>query len=175
MARVSVGDRVGHRIIWPGFGGRVWPGGEQWVYWVEAQKAVGRSDGAELAALANAYWDITTWRGVTPYIGAGIGASRNTIWDFTDNNVIQGGQGWAPTGRKWSLAWALHAGAGIQVNNNLTVDLGYSFVSLGDAQTGGLVNSDPITYPCPCTPMTFKDLYSHDLKLGVRWAFDQPY
>ena len=133
---------------------------------------------SEWLFLVNGYFDLATWHGVTPYVGAGIGASYNSIYDFLDDNVIVGGQGWAPTGHKWNLAWALHAGAGIQVTNNLTVDLGYSFVSLGDAQTGDFVNSDPINYPClggVCSPMTFQDLYSHDVKLGVRWAFDQPY
>ena len=37
--------------------------------------------------------------------------------------------------RSWNLAWALHAGVGMQVTDNLTLDLGYSYVNLGDAQT----------------------------------------
>jgi opacity protein-like surface antigen len=127
---------------------------------------------SEWLFLANAYFDLGTWHGITPYIGAGIGTSRNTISDFVDVNVITSGQGWAPTGHKWDLAWALHAGAGFKVTNNLTIDVQYSFVNLGDAQTGNLVNVDPINYPCPtvCSPMVFKNLYSHDIKLGIRWA-----
>jgi opacity protein-like surface antigen len=132
---------------------------------------------SEWLFLANGYVDLATWRGVTPYVGAGIGASYNTISDFQDDNVITGGQGWAPTGHQWNLAWAVHAGAGIQATNNLTVDIGYSFVNLGDAQTGSFQNVDPniacLTPGCP--PMVFKGIYSHDVKLGVRWAFDQTY
>jgi opacity protein-like surface antigen len=130
---------------------------------------------SEWLFLANGYYDFTPWKNITPYVGAGIGMSYNTISDFVDNNVIGGAQGWAPTGSKWSFAWALHAGASMKVTDNLSLDLGYSFVSLGDAQTGAFQNSDPAfgcTVGVDCVPMTFKSLYSHDFKLGLRWAFD---
>jgi opacity protein-like surface antigen len=127
--------------------------------------------------LANAYYDFNPIHGIVPYVGMGVGAAYNTIYDFVDDNVITGGQGWAPTGHKLNLAWALHAGASLQVTNNLTLDLGYSFVRLGDAQTGPFQNVD-LSLGCnaspPCVPMNFKGIYSHDVKLAVRWAFDQP-
>lgn len=46
-------------------------------------------DGAksEWLLMANAYVDIGDWYGVKPYVGAGIGASRNTISGFRDINV----------------------------------------------------------------------------------------
>ena len=129
---------------------------------------------SELLFLANGYIDIGTWHRVTPYIGAGIGASYNTISDFLDDNVPADGHGWAPTGHKWNLAWALHAGAGIQVSDRMTLDIGYSFVNLGDAKTGNFQNVDPniacLTPGCP--PMVFKNIYSHDLKVGIRWALN---
>ena len=36
----------------------------------------------EWTGLVNGYIDLGTWRGVTPFIGAGIGASYNTISGF---------------------------------------------------------------------------------------------
>jgi len=133
---------------------------------------------SEWLFLANGYIDLGAHGGVTPYLGAGIGASYNSIHGFVDNNEIAGGQGWAPTGHQWNLAWAVHAGLGIQATQNLTIDLQYSYVSLGDAQTGPFENSDPVNFPCPaapaaCDPMMFEGLFSHDLKLGVRWLLDQ--
>jgi len=130
----------------------------------------------EILVLANAYYDFNEIHGITPYVGAGIGASYNTIYDFVDENVPAAGGGWAPTGSKLSLAWALHAGASMQVNERLTLDFGYSFVSLGDAQTGPFQNLDPTVgcianVPPDCVPMEFKGLYSHDFKVGARWAF----
>jgi opacity protein-like surface antigen len=128
---------------------------------------------SEWLFLANGYYDFVTGKNFTPYVGAGIGVSYNTISDFVDNNVIGGAQGYAPTGGKWSFAWALHAGATMKVTDNLSLDLGYSFVNLGDAQTGNFVNSDPdIACITDCSPMKFKSIYSHDFKLGLRWAFD---
>jgi opacity protein-like surface antigen len=131
----------------------------------------------EILFLANAYYDFNEIHGITPYLGAGIGASYNTIYNFADSNLIQGGGGWAPTGSKLSLAWALHAGASMQVNERLSLDFGYSFVSLGDAQTGPFQNLDPTVgciaeVPPDCVPMVFKGIYSHDFKVGARWAFD---
>ena len=133
---------------------------------------------SELLFLANAYYDFSSWHNVTPYFGAGIGVSYNTISGFVDDNVITGGQGWAPTGHEMSLAWALHAGASVQVTPSMSVDFGYSFVSLGDAQTGLFQNVDP-ALACTgtggtCYPMKFKGLYSNDFKIGVRWALGQP-
>jgi opacity protein-like surface antigen len=125
---------------------------------------------SEFLFLANGYYDIGTWHGVTPYVGAGVGVSYNIISDFRDTNVITAGGGYAGTGGKLNLAWALHAGASMQVTDALTIDLGYSFVSLGDAQTGILYNLDGTC--TACQPMYFRGITSHDLKLGVRWAFD---
>jgi opacity protein-like surface antigen len=129
----------------------------------------------ELLFLANAYFDLNPIHGITPYVGAGIGASYNTIYNFTDINVVQSGGGWAPTGSKWSLAWALHAGASVPVNERLTLESGYSFLKLGDAQTGPFQNLDPTVGciandPPDCSPMLFKGIYSHDFKVGARWA-----
>ncbi len=122
--------------------------------------------------LVNGYYDIGTWYGATPYVGAGVGFSYNTIYDFQDINTPNATTSYAPTGSMFNLAWALHAGIGIQATENLTIDLGYSFVSLGDAKTG-ILTATPggCTF---CAPMTFKNIYSHDFKLGVRYSFDMP-
>ena len=111
---------------------------------------------------------------MTPYLGAGIGASRNTISGFRDINIIDGGGGYADDKSKWDFAWALHAGLGIQATERMTVDLGYSFVSLGDGQTGELKNDDPsAAVPAAGNDgITFKDITSHDLKLGVRYSLN---
>lgn len=129
---------------------------------------------SEFLVLANAYFDMGTWRGITPYVGAGIGMSRNTIWDFTDVNVPNAGLAYGATDSKWNLAWALHAGASLRATNNMSIDIGYSFVNLGDAQSGDLIAFDGTN--TIDNPMIFNDLISHDLKIGVRWDLDgSPY
>src|SRR4030088_1590141 len=126
---------------------------------------------SEWLALANAYVDLGTWWSVTPFIGAGVGFSRNTISSYVDTNTPTGGVAIAPSAPKWNFAWALHTGLAYRVNPGFTVELGYSFVNLGDATTGivsdfnGFANNHR---------MGFKDITSHDLTLGVRWNLDSP-
>ncbi|MBB3147367.1 opacity protein-like surface antigen [Phyllobacterium trifolii] len=126
---------------------------------------------SEWLFLANAYTDLGTYAGLTPYVGAGIGASRNTISNFTDNNAITGGGGFAGSDSQWEFAWALHAGVGIKATDRMTIDLGYSYLDLGDGQTANASNFIPSqTRPNP-EPFKFKDITSHDFKVGVRYAF----
>jgi opacity protein-like surface antigen len=135
---------------------------------------------SEWVVLANAYVDLGTWWCVTPFIGAGVGMSRNTISNFTD----QGANGTAAFGTvpglasaasasKWNLAWALHTGLAYKVSQNVTLELGYSYMNLGDGVTGELVTKDGFGAG-QGHGMTFKDITSHDLKLGVRWNLDSP-
>jgi opacity protein-like surface antigen len=132
---------------------------------------------SEWLFLANAYIDLGTWYNLTPFIGAGVGVSYNTIHDFKDTcvivNVCDGGSvATAQDVSKWNFAWALHAGVAYKVTNNFTVELAYRYVSLGDAITGDLT-----TYLGENThynPMEFRKITSHDFKLGVRWLLDAP-
>jgi opacity protein-like surface antigen len=133
---------------------------------------------SEFVVLANLYADLGTWWCLTPFIGAGIGMSRNTISNFTDIGVngtaafgTVPGLAFAPSASKWNFAWALHTGLAYRVTPNMTVEVGYSYMNLGDGVTGALTTKDGVTAN---QAMTFKDITSHDLKLGVRWNFDAP-
>lgn len=122
---------------------------------------------SELLLMANAYADLGTFHGITPYIGAGLGVSRNTIHHFRDVNVPQGGVAYSGSKSDWQLAWALHAGVGIQATDRMTIDLGYSYLDLGNATTHDVVTYDGGTN---VGPFKFKNITSHDFKLGVRYA-----
>lgn len=130
---------------------------------------------SEWLVLANAYVDLGTWWCVTPFIGAGVGGARVSISNFTDTGInnYTGSPSYASalTGSKWNFAWAAHAGLAYQVNPNLVLELAYSYVDLGEGRTGVLS-----TYTGTSTNnvFKFKDITSHDLKLGVRWNFDSP-
>lgn len=128
-----------------------------------------RGTKSEWLFLANAYADLGTWYGITPFVGAGAGFSVNRIDNFRDTNVIAAGGGWAGPATKTNFAWALHAGLAYHVTPAFTVELAYRYVWLGDAQTQDMLNLDG-TNPTPNNPMLFKGIYSHDLKLGMRWA-----
>lgn len=133
---------------------------------------------SEWVVMANAYVDLGTWWCVTPFIGAGVGASRNTISNFTDIGAngtaafgTVPGVASAQSNSKWNLAWALHTGVAYKVTPNMSVELGYSYMNLGDAVTGELVTKDGFGAGGGHM-MKFNDITSHDLKLGVRWNLD---
>ena len=73
----------------------------------------------------------------------------------------------ATTSSKWNLAWAVHAGLAYKVTPNFTVELAYRYLDMGDGLTGDLRTFDGTNNII--NPMTFKNITSHDLKLGVRW------
>ncbi len=131
---------------------------------------------SEWVVLANAYFDLGTWYGITPFVGAGVGMAHNTISHFADINPLTGGSAYAEAGSKWNFAWAVHAGLACNVSPNLTIELAYRYLNLGDAQTGEFRNSDPLLACAlvPCQPMRFRELDSHDLKFGVRWRLNAP-
>jgi opacity protein-like surface antigen len=119
--------------------------------------------------LANAYVDLGTWMGFTPYAGAGVGFSHVTISDFRQtvepgNEVWHGGDNSAT-----NFAWALHAGMGIEISDRLTFDLGYSYTDLGEASSRDLVaaNGTNLRYD----PVRFGNIVSHDVNFGLRYKF----
>lgn len=121
----------------------------------------------EWTFLANAYIDLGTWWCITPFIGAGVGFSYNTVASFTDINTATNGVAYAEDTGKFNFAWALHAGLAYKVNPNFTVELAYRYINLGDAESGDIKTYDGIN--TVNNPMQFKDLTSHDIKFGVRW------
>jgi len=133
---------------------------------------------SEWVVLANAYVDLGTWWCVTPFIGAGIGGARVGIANFTDVGIANLGGGALPSlafgdnVSKWNMAWALHAGLAYKVTPNFTVELGYRYLDMGDGLTGDLRTFDGTNNLV--NPTTFKNITSHDLKLGVRWNLESP-
>jgi len=133
---------------------------------------------SEWVFMANAYVDLGTWWCVTPFIGAGVGTSYNHISGFRDDGVIynagvlNNSVTFAGDAGKWNLAWALHAGVGYKVSPNVTIELAYSYMNLGDFTTGA--NTSFSGAAVPQNAWTMHDVTSQDLKLGVRWNFDTP-
>jgi len=127
---------------------------------------------SEWVVMANAYFDLGTWGGLTPFVGGGIGAAYNMISGFRDVNVPTGGVAYAGSAGTWNFAWAIHAGIGYQVSPNFTVELAYRYLNLGDARTGDIIAYDGTNNVY--NPMYFRNIDSHDVKLGVRWMLNAP-
>jgi opacity protein-like surface antigen len=122
---------------------------------------------SEWLFLGNAYIDLGTWWCFTPFVGAGIGYSRNTISNWRDINNQTGATAYADTNSQWEMAWALHAGVAYKVTPNFTAEFAYRYVSLGDFATTDMIgfNGTNAVY----NPLQLNNVTSHDFKLGLRW------
>lgn len=124
---------------------------------------------SEWLALVNGYIDIGTWHGITPFVGAGVGAANIKISDFTDVGVTFDSVAFGEDHDEWNFAWALYGGLAFEVTEAFTVELAYRYLDLGDAESGNLVGYDGTDLID--NPMIFEDITSHDVKLGVRYTF----
>jgi opacity protein-like surface antigen len=129
---------------------------------------------SEWVFLANAYVDLGTWWCVTPYIGAGVGMANVRIIGFRDDGFNNFGlsTAYAADADKWNFAWAAHAGVTYKVTPSMAIDLGYRYLSMGDGTTGPTRAFDNSF--TNGGPFTFRNITSHDLKLGVRWMLEPP-
>jgi opacity protein-like surface antigen len=133
---------------------------------------------SEWVVLGNAYVDLGTWWCITPFIGAGVGGARVSINNFTDAGITNIGGIVSPSVAfgdnvsKWNFAWAAHAGLAYKVTPSFTVELAYRYLDMGDGLTGDLRTFDGTNGIN--NPTTFKNITSHDLKLGVRWDLTSP-
>lgn len=124
---------------------------------------------SEWLALLNGYFDVGTWHGITPFVGAGVGAANVEISDFTDVGVTNASVAFGDDHDEWNFAWALYAGLGFEVTDAFTVELAYRYLDIGDGQSGDLIAYDGTNLID--NPMHFEDITSHDVKLGVRYTF----
>ncbi|NNM74468.1 outer membrane protein [Enterovirga aerilata] len=133
---------------------------------------------SEWVGLANVYFDLGTWYGFTPFIGAGVGFAHNTLHDYRDVGVsfVPTVPPGAPVGlglatardhAETNFAWAVHAGVAYAVSPNFSIEFAYRYLNLGDARSGIIVGYDGTTTP----PTRFHDIDSHDFKVGFRYLF----
>jgi opacity protein-like surface antigen len=115
--------------------------------------------------LGNVFVDLGTWDCWTPFVGAGIGGAYNNLSNFTDINPSLAGFGLGRNPSSWSLAWALYAGVSYNVSKNFKIDLTYRYLNYGSI-------TDTVDCFGGCNPdsFQFKNLYSNDIMLGLRWT-----
>lgn len=128
---------------------------------------------SEWLFLANAYLDLGTWWCITPFIGAGVGTSRNTISSFVDFGATQAGANIIATTygedhSKWNFAWAAYAGLAYKVAPGLNLELTYRYLNLGTAATGLTNSFDGVTV-VNAPGFQFGTITSQDVMLGFRW------
>ena len=108
--------------------------------------------------LANAYADLGTYHGVTPYIGAGIGGAH-IQWD----NVVDTNGNANPGAGTWRFAYALMAGASYCLTHNLDLDVGYRFTRVEGGRMFEFANGVGPGYD--------KGMNVHEVRAGLRYNF----
>lgn len=125
--------------------------------------------------LFNGYYDLPIKIGerVRPYIGGGIGWSKNKVNNI---NYSEPGpspdSGQVPGGSKGGLAWQLTLGAEVRVTENWVLDIGYRYVDLGKIETsaGPATAGDPFNADNYTTPVQGK-LRANELVFNFRYGF----
>jgi opacity protein-like surface antigen len=110
------------------------------------------ADFSAATALANVYIDLGTWKGITPYVGAGVGAGYVSLADIEWLGADIGDRD------GWGLAWALMAGVAVEVAPRWQVDVGYRYLSLENVDLGDAVAD--------------MQQSAHEIRLGARYMLD---
>jgi opacity protein-like surface antigen len=121
------------------------------------------SNFSALLLLANAYVDIGTWNGITPYVGAGIGGAHvkwDTLYDPRPGETERN-----PGTSNWRFAYAAMVGASYCVTDRTKLDVGYRFTHI---QGGRMFEYNG------AGPGFDKGLNVHEVRAGLRYSFGGP-
>jgi opacity protein-like surface antigen len=115
---------------------------------------------APASVMFNGYLDLGTWYRATPYVGGGVGAAYMRTSEYASTVAPPFTPGLSNT--QWNFAWAGMAGVGYAVSSNMMVDVGYRYINFGDVKTASDSSGS----------MTFKNVAAHEVRVGLRWSFD---
>ncbi len=128
-----------------------------------------------VVGLVNGYVDIGTFYGITPFVGAGVGVANINVKGLTDisygsgayNGAGNGGGGFAQSHSQNNFAFAAMAGLDFAVTPNVTLELSYKYLNMGNASSGAIncVSANS----CPNEVQHYK-LQANDIRLGFRYT-----
>ncbi|MBP0616193.1 outer membrane protein [Jiella mangrovi] len=124
--------------------------------------------------MANAYVDLGTYAGFTPYVGAGAGGVQVSY----DLECRYGGDDCGSTfdsmsmkgGSDWRFAYSLMAGVSYDVSQNLKIDLGYRFTDVDSGNIGSLTGSDSDTDDTIAASGRDDGFKRHTIQAGLRYS-----
>ena len=110
-----------------------------------------------LFVLANLWIDLPVGEVIKPYVGGGVGLGRLDA-DFSTAAGTVG-----VDDSDWALAYQLGAGVGFALSSNITIDAGYRYKVIHDAEleAAGTAGAFDIS----------TDYKSHNILLGLRFGF----
>ena len=133
--------------------------------------------------MANAYVDLGTYVGVTPYVGVGAGYTVMSWGDLTNSSYCVPGAVACPTGagatvippvshegiRDYRFTYSAMAGLGYQVSKNVQLDVGYRYSKVA---AGDQFKYDAASITAGATGTQGRDAgYDrHELRVGMRYS-----
>lgn len=113
--------------------------------------------------MVNGYFDLGNFRGVVPYIGAGVGLAYHQMDDY--RFVIPGAAPYRVSGdNDLTLAWSLMTGFAYQVSDRAILDFGYRYIDMGRAATSRTDN-----FSFTPSKLSVDDMTAHEFKSGLRY------
>lgn len=119
-----------------------------------------------LTGLVNIYVEPIRFGAFRPYVGGGVGFARNRVGNVSVSVLDYNGT--LDGNTSTSFAWQGSAGVGIELTPNLTADIGYRYMDMGEGVTGSHVDFTEWTQD----NWTSKGyLRAHELQVGLRYQF----
>ncbi len=147
-----------------------------------AGSAVGQCSSADTQTfeqygfMANAYVDLGTFVGFTPYLGAGAGLTRVTWKPYTNDQTCVGACGAVvATDRissgtqSWRFTYALMGGVSYDITKDLKLDVGYKYSKI---KSGSQANFDAasITAGASGSQVSDNGFAKHEVRVGLRYS-----
>ena len=128
------------------------------------------------ALFINGFYDFQSFAmgstSITPYLGVGVGISRNKTDD--EKEYYQGSpDGIVTKGKTISeFAYKFSAGTLFSVSKNLSVDLNYQYVNLGEFETSKTVYRNGVYNNTLDEGTNGGEIKSHELMVGLQYTFN---
>ena len=128
--------------------------------------------------MVNAYADLGTISGFTPYVGAGVGLAYLRWNSLTNTTYCVDGGTVCPAGlidvtnhtgyANWRMTWALMAGMSYDMSKNTKIDFGYKYRSVAG---GNMFNFDAASIAAGASGVQGTDggFSQHEIKVGLRY------
>jgi opacity protein-like surface antigen len=127
------------------------------------------------ALFINGFYDfqpfIMSNTAITPYLGGGVGISRNKMGtDVTHNNGIPNGT--TVDGNTINqFAYKLSAGTLVSLTDRLSLDVNYQYVNLGAFKQGTEVYDNGVREPDDQRGMNGGEIKTQELMVGLQYTF----
>ncbi|MCZ4290369.1 outer membrane protein [Hoeflea alexandrii] len=125
--------------------------------------------------MANAYVDLGTFVGFTPYVGAGAGITRVSWKPYANDLTCVGACGVTaatdrtrPGTQSWRFTYALMGGVSYDLSKDLKLDLGYRYSKIKGGNQSGF---DAGTVAAGATGFQVRDngFEKHEVRVGLRY------